>query len=250
MRFLFVLALLLAGAAQAGIVKQSFTFRGQGRTYYLDVPDSVKGPAPVLVLLHGSGGNGGFMAGLWKDLAEREGVILIAPDSLRTDKGWDLHSDGPDYVHDAIAAVAAAHPVDFRRLYVFGQSGGAVYALTLAMLESEYFAAVTFHAGGWRRPAEYAALDFARRRIPIAFYVGDLDEYFPLASVRNTERLLRDAGFPAELTVLPGRHHSLQDVPEGFLDTVWTFLKGHALSDVPRYADYGNRRAEDASTDP
>ena len=237
MRLLLVLV-LLATPAFGGIVKQSFTFQGQSRTYYLDVPDSAKGPAPLLVLLHGSGGNGAFIAELWKDPAEREGVILLAPDSARTDKGWDLHTDGPDYIHDAIAEVAATHPVDYRRLYVFGQSGGAVYALTLAMLESEYFAAIAFHAGGWRRPAEYAALNFAQRKIPIAFAVGDLDEYFPLASVKNTERLLTEAGFPAELTVLPGRHHSLKDVPDGYLDTVWNFLKGHALSDVPRYAEY------------
>lgn len=234
-----VLAVLLAAipARAGGIVQASLSFQGQERTYFLDAPDA-KAPAPLLLLLHGSGGNGLFMAQLWKDLGEREGVVLLAPNSRDTAKGWDLRNDGPAYIHDLIAAVAAAHPVDMRRLYVFGQSGGAVYALTLGMLESEYFAAIAFHAGGWRRPAEYRAAAYARRRIPVSIDVGDRDEYFSLASVRHTEAVLREAGFPVELNILEGRRHSLLDVPAGFNEGVWRFLGSHALEGAPRYAEY------------
>lgn len=234
-----ILALLLSTPAVAGDVsKLSFPYRGAERTYYLDVPASAKQDAPLVVLLHGSGGNGGFMVLRWQDIAAREGIVLLAPDSLHTDKGWDLKDDGPDYIHDLIAAVAAAHSIDHRRIYVFGQSGGAVYSLTLGMLESEYFAAIGFHAGGWRKPAEYKATAYATRKIPIGMWVGDRDEYFPMASLHQTEHVLTQAGFPAELHILDGRRHSYMDVPDDFHDQVWVFFKAHSLDGPPRYAEY------------
>jgi poly(3-hydroxybutyrate) depolymerase len=235
-----LLFLAFAGPAAADeIARSTIAFEGRERTYYLEVPASAQsGPAPLVVLLHGSGGNGLFMAQQWKDLAEREGIVLLAPDSLHTDAGWDLRYDGPGYIHALIATVAASHPVDFKRLYVFGQSGGAVYTLTLAMLESEYFAAAAFHAGGWRRAAEYRVCDYATRKIPISMWVGDRDEYFSLPSVRTTERVLVEAGFPAELNILDGRRHSYLDVPADFHDRVWKFLSSHALDGPAKYAQY------------
>jgi poly(3-hydroxybutyrate) depolymerase len=235
------LAFLMAWAASAHAAvatQQSLSFEGRDRTYYLYAPDGVEQPLPIVVLLHGSGGNGLFMLQRWQEIAARERIALLAPDSLHTEIGWDLHNDGPDYIHAAIQAVAAAHPVDFHRLYLFGQSGGAVYALNLAMLESEYFAAAAYHAGGWRKPAEYKFADYAKRKIPIAAYVGDKDEYFSVDSVQATERVLTQRGFPAELHLLSGRVHSYLDVPPDFHDAVWNFLKANALTDLPKYTPY------------
>ena len=225
-------------AAADGFWKGTVSFDGRERSFYLDIPSSAEGPAPLIVLLHGSGGEGLFMIQRWKEEARREGIVLVAPNSLRPEKGWTLRDDGPDFIRETVMAAAGRHAIDFRRLYVFGQSGGAVYALTLAMLESRYFAAVAFHAGGWRAQAEQRVMQYAERRIPIALYVGDQDEYFPLASVKNTERVLKSAGFPAALTLLAGRRHSYLDVPEDFHDTVWSFLKANALSGLPVFVPY------------
>jgi predicted esterase len=239
LRVILILGLLVPGLAAAAGQPEKLTmaFGGRERTYYLLSPDGRK-PAPLLLLLHGSGGSGLFMLEQWTDVASREDIILLAPDSLHMDEGWDLHADGPDFIHAVIDAVAAAHPVDFHRLYVFGQSGGAVYTLTLAMLESEYFAAAALHAGAWRRAAEYRVMDYARRKIPISIWVGDEDEYFPVTSVNNTRRVLSDAGFPVTLNLLRDRRHSLLDVPKDFNAEVWAFLGGHVLDDIPKYAPY------------
>jgi dienelactone hydrolase len=106
------------------------------------------------------------------------------------------------------------------------------------MLESEYFAAAAYHAGGWRKPAEYKFADYAKRKIPIASYVGDKDEYFSVGSVQATENILKQHGIPAELHLLPGGIHAYSEVPEDFHDTVWNFLKANALIDLPKYAPY------------
>ena len=233
------LAILMpALGAAAAPAKLSLPFEGHDRTYYLFVPDGGEGALPMVVVLHGSGGNGLFMIQRWQDIATREHIVLLAPDSLHSEVGWDLATDGPDYILAAIQAVEAAHPIDFRRLYVFGQSGGAVYALNLAMLESEYFAAAAFHAGGWRKPAEYRYADYAERKIPLSMFVGDRDEYFSVDSVQATLRILTQRGIPAELHLLPGRVHSYLDVPADFHDTVWSFLKANTLSEPPKFVSY------------
>jgi len=233
------LAILVSAPGNAAEpARLSLSFEGHDRSYYLFVPDGGDGALPMVVLLHGSGGNGLFMIQRWQDIATREHVVLLAPDSLHRDIGWDLADDGPNYIRAAIQVAAAAHPIDFRRLYVFGQSGGAVYALNLAMLESEYFAAAAFHAGGWRKPAEYRYADYAERKIPIAMFVGDRDEYFSVDSVQATLRILTRRGIPAELHLLPGRVHSYLDVPADFHDAVWSFLKANALSEPPKFTPY------------
>jgi|ERR1043166_77864 poly(3-hydroxybutyrate) depolymerase len=238
--FLIAGLLLTADPGLGGkaLSREHLSFAGAERTYYVYAPDTQNGPPPVIVLLHGTGGNGLFMLERWRHVAAREKLTLLAPDSLHSNSGWVLRDDGPDFIRAVVLAAAAKVPMDPRRIYLFGQSGGAAYALTLGMLESEYFAAVAFHAGGWRRAAEYKFVEFAKRKIPVSMWVGDEDTYFPLPSVRNTERVLVSNGFPAELHILKGRTHSYRDVNADFNDSVWDFLRGQSLTGLPVYTPY------------
>lgn len=234
---LFALIAAPAMAAES-TSKLSFSFDGRDRTYYLFLPDKMQPNMPLVVLLHGTGGNGAWMVQRWHDVAAKEGIILLAPDSLHLDAGWDIVKDGPDYIDAVTRKVVLAYPIDPHRLYLFGQSGGAVYGLNLAMLESEYFAAVAVHAGGWRVTSEYGLVDYAKRKIPISIYIGDKDEYFPMKAEETTIKIMKDNGFPAELNVLPGRVHSYLDVPADFHDTVWAFFKDKKLDALPKFAPY------------
>jgi poly(3-hydroxybutyrate) depolymerase len=73
--------------------------------------------------------------------------VLVAPDSSDSN-GWRIPQEGPEFLRDLLDTVTAAHDVvDRRRMYVFGHSAGAIHALDLGALESEYFAAVAAHAG-------------------------------------------------------------------------------------------------------
>ena len=83
---LMTLVLLpVAAAGAAGddkIVKNSVTSEGRKRTYYLFAPAGLsrEKPAPLLVLLHGSGRNGKILVEHWQKLAAQEGIILAGPD--------------------------------------------------------------------------------------------------------------------------------------------------------------------------
>ena len=145
-RFALLITLLLllpfAAFATPKIEKDSFTSRDKKRAFYLFVPETIK-PAealPLLVLLHGSGHNGLSLVERWKDLASKEGIVLAGPDSLDPSR-WTTDNDGPNVIHDLVETVKTRCRIDPRRIYLFGHSGGAVYAINLSLMESEYFTA-------------------------------------------------------------------------------------------------------------
>jgi poly(3-hydroxybutyrate) depolymerase len=145
------IALLFAAATTihaATIEKKSITSKGKERTYYLFVPDGVtkEHPAPLIVMLHGSGRDGKVLLTHWQALAQKEGIILAGPESLDR-QYWAAPQDGPVMLRDLVDELKSKLPIDERRVYLFGHSAGAQFALQLALIESEYFAAVGIHAG-------------------------------------------------------------------------------------------------------
>src|ERR1041385_3822039 len=140
--WLILVAGLFTPVAGQKVRKESLEFEGAKRTYYLFVPSvaTAEHPAPVVVLLHGSGRNGLSLMDKWQDLANKEGFIAVAPDAI-TPEGWRAPIDGPDFLHELLSVVKAQYPIDSHRMYLFGHSGGASFALYMALYESEYFAA-------------------------------------------------------------------------------------------------------------
>jgi predicted esterase len=154
--------------------------------------------------------------------------VLVGPDARRRE-AWQLRADGPDFIRALIADVAAKRAIDRNRIYLFGSSGGAVYSLTLSMVESELFAATAVHAGAWRAANEFRAVPYARRKIPIAIFIGDRDEFFPLFAVRKTQKALEQAGHRVNVTVIPGHRHDYSEVAAEVNRSAWEFLKGNRL---------------------
>lgn len=228
-----ILALPLATSSAGGIVHERIAFAGVDRTFDLFVPDGLGPgvPAPLLLLLHGSHQTGRALLDHWTDLAQREGVILVAPDSADP-VGWQMKVDGPSFIRAVIDDVARDRAVDCRRRYLFGISGGAVYSLTLAVLEPEYFAATAVFAGAWREDSFYELLPHARRPIPIAMFVGTRDPFFPMNTVRRTAAAFEAAGHPVQLRLLKGRGHAYTPVADEVNAEAWSFLRPVQLDSI------------------
>ena len=237
--FLFMILLLplQTFAASDKVVKEVFTSQNKKRAVYLFVPETVKTgiPAPLIILLHGSGRNGLTLVDKWKDLAAKEGFIIAGPDSLDPSV-WNSPNDGPDVLRDLVENIKSRFTINPRRVYLFGHSGGAVFALYMSLLESQYFAAAAIHAGAIAK--NDPAIGVAKRKTPIAIFVGTKDRFFPLDAVRGTRDDLNKQGFAAELTEIPGHDHWYYDLAPKINQNAWDFLKKHQLSEDPHFEQY------------
>ena len=225
----------LSASAKDDITKELITSNGKQRPYYLYVPSTIKAPAPLIVMLHGSNRTGVTLVEKWKDYAKKEGIILAGPDASNL-AGWSWPQDGPDYLHELVEELKSKYPINPRRVYLFGHSAGASFALHMSLMESQYFAATAIHAGSLRD--DVSMIELAKRKIPISIQVGDSDQFFPLKDVRATRDALKEAGIPVELIEIPNHDHWYYDKAAKFNQTAWEFLKKYELDAEPFYQKY------------
>ena len=223
--------------AAAKTTKESVTSGGVSRPYYLAVPDKPPdAPMPLIVLLHGSGRDGKSLLTSWEKLADKEKIILVGAEAT-VREGWGMRDDGPHFLYDLVESVKAQRRVDPKRVYLFGHSAGAIHALAMAVLESEYFAAVAVHAGIMDAPYT-PFIERAPRKTPIGIWVGTRDPLFPVEAVRRTRDQFAAQGFSVHLMEIPGHTHWYYDRAPEINKDAWAFLEQHALSGEPKYQVY------------
>jgi poly(3-hydroxybutyrate) depolymerase len=220
------------------ITKELITSAGKKRAYYLYVPSTLKPDtkAPLIIMLHGSNRTGAPLVEKWKDYAKKEGLIIAGPDATDL-RGWGYPQDGPDYLHDLVEELKARYPINPRRVYLFGHSAGGSFALQMALMESQYFAAIGVHAGALRAD-DMELIPLAKRKIPISIQIGENDEYVPLKVVRDTGDALKKAGIPVDLIEIADHDHWYYDKASTFNRTAWEFMKKYELEAEPRYQKY------------
>jgi phospholipase/carboxylesterase len=113
-------------------------------------------PAPLLVLLHGAGGEGRHLVDLFTETAEAKGTLILSPDSRG--RTWDviMGGFGPDvtFIDGALRLVFERFAVDPARIAVGGFSDGASYALSLGVGNGELFRHILAFSPGFAAPVE------------------------------------------------------------------------------------------------
>ena len=241
---MFGAVLLLAAAAAMGepgkVAKETISWKGEERVFFLYVPTGTapERKLPLVLTFHGSGQNGEPYVSAWKDIAEKEKIVVVGPNSDDS-VHWSSPQDGPLFLHDVVDRVAAKQPIDSRRVYLFGHSAGAVFALQMAALESEYFAAAVVYAGSLQ--AKYFNLfDYATRKIPYLFIIGTKDAFFPLADVQATRDALKSRSFPVEYVEISGQTHNYVRSAKEINGKAWEFLLKTPLPADPRYTAHSD----------
>ena len=126
-----------------------------GRHARLHVPPhDGAAPLPLLLLLHGAGGQHGGGDDIALAHAARHGTLLLMPAALST--SWDVLRGGygPDlaFIDRALAWVMRRYPVDADALAIAGFSDGASYALSVGLMNGELFGDILAFSPGFMAP--------------------------------------------------------------------------------------------------
>jgi len=232
---LIAMGLALSTSA-AEITKETITSGGQARTYHLFAPSPGSEPAPLLILLHGSGRNGKVLLDHWRSFAAKQGIVLAGPEAIEPEH-WQFPADGPVFLRDVVDDVMKRTAIDRRRVYLFGHSAGANFAVPMALLQSTYFAAAVAHAGGIANGNE-EAINLATRKVPVSLIVGVRDH--ALANARMSHRLMTNHGLHVELVEIPKHGHDYYRLSKLINEMAWKFLSAHSLEKDAAWISYAN----------
>ena len=175
---------------------------------------------PAILLLHGAGGRSSDVLTVWLPLAEREHVVLIAPEIPRE---LSFEAIAPTVFRCVVDDARRAATLDAQRLYIFGWSMGGYLTYDVAMFASTYFAGAAVYAAAIADDYWFI-LGHAERKTPIAIYIGDQDPYVSIAKVRATRDSLVNHGFPVRYVEFLGQNHQLAPVGDQLTADAWAYL--------------------------
>jgi poly(3-hydroxybutyrate) depolymerase len=206
----------------SGFAARKFEFGGADRTWYGFGPRAGSGSRPTIILLHGSSRDGRSMLDMWHGVARTQNLVLIAPNSSGP-AGWNISQDGEDFLKALLNEAAKIHAVDLTRVYFFGHSAGANFALTLAHNGTGPGRAFAAHAGvlNARNPAASSA------PAPVFMYVGDQDHIFELNATRAGAKSLATYGHRVQFTVIPNHTHWFYEIGPSIARDAWSAMKSY-----------------------
>jgi phospholipase/carboxylesterase len=192
-----------------------------GRDGFIYVPASysVKQTAPLVLLLHGAGGEARQTVPLLEGLADKKGLILLVPDSRG--RTWDILEGGygadVSFIDRALEQTFSRYSIDAGRVACAGFSDGASYALSLGMMNGDLFTHVLAFSPGFMAPASLNGSP--------SIYIshGTRDRVLPVnVCSRRIVKQIESAGYRHEYREFDGGHTVPRDVAS---EAVEWFLK-------------------------
>ncbi|WP_158531603.1 MULTISPECIES: PHB depolymerase family esterase [unclassified Meiothermus] len=189
---LLILALLVCCAPRQSLAadfRGEIQSGGQVRTYEGHLPPHAGARLPLLLVLHGGGGNGHGMRRLagMDELADRAGFLVVYPNGYKqswadgrgTTKAEQAGVDDVAFLRSLIEQLIQKYGVDPRRIYAAGISNGGLMVGRMACELSDEIAAFAVVAATF--PERLTATCHPSRPVPILFIHGTLDPILPAA---------------------------------------------------------------------
>lgn len=188
-----------AGPASPGLHPLGLDRRRDG---LLVIPRAAA-PLPLLVWLHGAGGDARGILRLVEAQAEDAGIALLVPESRGP--SWDVIRGGlgPDvaFLDAALRHAFDAVEVDPARVAIGGFSDGASYALTLGLANGDLFGRVLAFSPGFAAPPDFTG------KPAIFVSHGRSDEVLPIGPCsRRLVPRLQAAGYDVRYEEFDGGH--------------------------------------------
>jgi polyhydroxybutyrate depolymerase len=184
-----------ASIALAGDRRETMLWEGRERSYLLHVPEGGGAALPLVIVLHGAGGNAAAFAEetQFTAAAEPRHDLVVFPDGIGNEPGklsWNAHiccgaalaqkSDDLGFILALIDHISGELPVDAHRIYATGMSNGAMLSYQLAAAHPERFAAIAAVSGaigGTSRDGERFVIPPPARPVPVMIIHGRKDPY-------------------------------------------------------------------------
>jgi phospholipase/carboxylesterase len=165
--------------------------------------------APLIVMLHGAGGQAKPSLDVLRPAADRDGLLLLAPQSRGST--WDaIRGDfGPDakQIDRDLAEVFSRYSVDPARVAIAGFSDGASYALSLGLSNGELFKAIVAFSPGFIPPNDFRG----KPRVYVSH--GTRDDVLPIdLCSRALVPRLRSRGYAVAYREFDGPHAVPQEI--------------------------------------
>jgi len=194
-----------------GATYHTMVVDGIMREWYEYVPDSVREknvPVPLMVVMHGRGGNGESFFDItdMSIVAEERQFIALFPtgdfyqvreNGLKNVRIWNGSYEGTPidslkFIRMMIENVKQRFLVDAGRIYACGQSSGGWMTSNCAMAASDLFTAVAPWSGvscpGTGGPFGYKQdTYFETKHVPFCILVGDRDNFFSTEHIPDLE---------------------------------------------------------------
>ena len=194
-----------AGRRPGGTGEHALGLGARRRDGLIHVPVKIHParPAPVVLLLHGAGGDAPGTLPILRAQADLAGAVVVVPESRGGT--WDVIGGGygPDvaFIDRAMEQVFARYAVDPARIAVAGFSDGASYALSLGLTNGDLFSDVLAFSPGFAAPAKAVG----RPRVFISH--GEDDRILPIDRCsRVLAPRLRRAGYDLDYREFAGGH--------------------------------------------
>lgn len=155
----------LATGGWSQSARLSFTYNGEERHYFITLPDRLVAPpggAPLVLVLHGAGGNGPNVMAMTRfgEKAEEEGFIAVFPEGTPRDRvvgdtllltwnaghccGYSMRRGADDigFISALLDELTSQYSIDPTRIYIAGMSNGGMMTHRLAIALSDRVAAI------------------------------------------------------------------------------------------------------------
>ena len=162
---------------------------GYNRSYYVAYPDNIDEFAPLIINMHGYGGNaaGQISYTQMNQYAHDQGMAVVYPQGLNNSWNvytyWDNNSyDDVGFISDMIDAIASDFDIDLDRVYACGMSNGGYMTYRLACDLSDKIAAFGSVTGNFMLTNSAGDCVDQNREIPIIHFHGTADQivnYYP-----------------------------------------------------------------------